>query len=426
MAEEKRMQKPHYESLSAFLEGKESEANPKRMNANSEHPWEYDFKYQYTHGNANKYWNLDEERDSIKRLLKYKIERKDCEEAKPPFDCDGSGEDKERDVCWLTREIYRLLWGWMDKGNPKESYEKGTVSRYAYLSVASFLSFGPDTMNSYMTVLEHALKIDEGKNIFEDFQKKINDRYFDGKETQKAISVLFLYRLLIEMADEGIILSEYIPSAISYADLEDFAEKCHTLGNFTLVPAGFNTDRAGKFNDFWDQSLLYLKQKAQENSALGFERAFTKYINYFFLWDYAIYNGKEGKRAEYHVKSLFSKKFQSAGVQDGSEILVSGIREMPLLEETQIFLENVFWAIRRRGIFMTAMLQLQQEIGEEKYSRLRNDIFAVDTCYKGFDCVIARVVEWLNDNDWVLPDTVRKTLEKEWTVPESKVEPSSK
>lgn len=424
MAEKKRMQKPHYESICAFLKGEESTANPECSNANSENPWEYDFKYQYDNGNANKYWNLDEERDSIKRFLKYKIERKDCEEARPPFDCDGTGEGKEKFVCLLTRQIYRTLWGWMDEKNPAETnIEKRTVKRYAYLSTVSFLSFGPDTMNSYMTVLKHALEISDGKNILEDFRKKINDRYFNGKKNQKEISELFLYRLLIEMADEGINLSEYIPSEIPYTDLEKFAEKYHALGNFTLVPAGFNTDRAGKFNDFWDQSLLYLKQKAQENSALGFERAFTKYINYFFLWDYTICGRK---KAEYHVKSLFSEKFKSTGVPYKSDILVNGTREMPTSDETKTFLSNVLWAIRRRGIFMTAMLQLQQEIGEEKYSRLRNDIFAVDTCYKGFDCVIARVVEWLNDNDWVLPDTVRKTLEKEWTVPESKVEPSSK
>lgn len=390
MAEKKRMQKPHYESICAFLKGEESTANPECSNANSENPWEYDFKYQYDNGNASKYWNLDEEKDALRRFLKYK------HDAANEFDCDGSGE---RYSCDLTREIYRALWSWQDKD------EKGNKKRFGSLASCALIAFGPDTMNSFMTTFIHFLKLVQSEKL-------------------NAISTKTIYEQFVNNSG---VLEEYCKTQDLAELWESFAVYTHSIGNFILVPAGFNGKRgmSSAIHDFWDLSLVYLKHMVQEKSYFSMADAFTKYINMFFLWDYVSYSED---RKDYRIKSLLSNDFvMNISTCSNNHLGISDVdSSMPTLHEIGEFLLNVRWAIRRRGIFMTAMLQLQQEIGEEKYSRLRNDIFAVDTCYKGFDCVIARVVEWLNDNDWVLPDTVRKTLEKEWTVPESKVEPSSK
>lgn len=391
-------QEPRYESIADFLAG-------------DINPWEYDFKYQYENINPTLYWNLNSEQDNIIRLLKYKVERKDGK-AGGRFDCDGSGTGEEKYVCWLTREIYRTLWDWQDEINPNEKEKKKRrVKRYGPLGSNEWLSFGPDTMNSFLTLFNYALETSKKKNVLSDYKNFINEKYFNGKDKQKNVSITFLYRLLVEHKDDtGVDLSDYLNDLGFW---KAYAAKHHTIGNFVLVPAGYNPDRNSMFHDFWNLSLQYLKQQASGNAWLSKSCIFERYINYFFLWDYV---ACDEEKSTYYVKSLLLNEFQS-GNEYNSSYLVSD-RAMPTEKEIPIFLENALWVIRRRGIFMTAMLQLQADkekggIGLDMYNKLRAEIFASALCYHGFGEVLWRILDWLDRDKILLPEKVCEFLKKE-------------
>lgn len=375
-------------------------------------PWEYDFKYQYENYDSEMFWNLDDDEDTaIERLLKYKIEYKVKEKIgkkveekinnkiKNAFDCDGCGAGVEMFVCWLTRQIYRTLWDWKDVKAESER----TVKHYGPLGTNVWqLNFGPDTMNSFIKLFNHTLENTAGeKNILCEHKEFINNNYYGGKDKQQHVSQLFLYRLLVEHKyDKGIDLGCYLPDD-SLKSWGTYAEVYHTIGNFVLVPEGFNTYRCDEFNDFWDRSLQYLKRQMNENAWLRASHVFERYINYFFLWDYVFYRDKSG----YYVKSLLSNEFPKNDGYSGGEP-ISG-KSMPTKEETAIFLKNVPDAIRRRGIFMTAMLQLQAS-RPELYKKLKKEVFATANCYCGYADVLSAMM-----GKSTLPDTVVNILMEE-------------
>lgn len=400
---QERSQRPYCGSVENFLEiGKSQEKAEKFKN-----PWEYDFKYEYSNENSDKYWNLDEETDVIKRLLKYKANDNG-------FDCDGTGE---KDACELPREIYRRLWDWVDICNSQKK-------RYGAIGLDSISIYGPDTMNSFMTLFCSVLKEQKGKNtgntILDDYKGRIEELY-DLK--QRHISSLFLYRLFVEQEEKiKVRLEDYLNSDLTL--WHRYAEICHVIGNFVLVPAGFNPKRSNMFKDFWDLSLLYLKGQVKDNIWLSSSNLFVKYINYFFLWDYVICNEKQ---SDYYVKSMLlnSDIFMSVS-EYRTDVLLSHDRQMP--DETEIpdFIENAQWTVKRRGIFMTAMLRLQAEIGGEKYGKLRKEVFAADTPYENFEAVIEIILKWL-ENNGITADEITETLntlkaEQKWeTVIEQKL-----
>ena len=190
---------------------------------------------------------------------------------------------------------------------------------------------------------------------------------------------------------------------------KNYAETSHVIGNFVLVPAGFNPKRSNMFKDFWDLSLLYLKGQVKDNIWLSSSNLFVKYINYFFLWDYVIRNDDRDDRFDYYIKSEFSDNFTSAN-EYRSDLLVSPDRQMPNKTEISNFIKNAQWAVKRRGIFMTAMLRLQAEKSDE-YDSLRSEIFAADKCYDGYKKVIEEISKKI-----ALPSTVKDILreEPEW------------
>lgn len=331
-----RAQMPHYRSVENLLTKKESVIKAEKHEdgyivphiASPENPWDYDFKYEYENGNKEKYWNLDEEENTIIRLLKYRTDDNG-------YDCDGSGKHG----CDLTREIYRKLWDWQDGESKKLPY--GKIGKEGWMA-------GPETMNSFFIAFKYASDV-PGKG-------KIDTKLYQ----QVVILQEKLNKFLLEKKDEKI--------------WKEYAKNYHTLGNFVLVPAGFNTFRANQCNDFWDLSLFYLKQEVN-NLWLQRDGIFTKYINYFFLWDYVCRNG-----SEYQVKSLV----------DGSLVEENMSRNLQPMETT-LFLENVLRVIRRRGIFMTAMLRIEKAIGKEKYAELREKVFLTSETYSGYGGVIKEI-----------------------------------
>lgn len=231
-------EKTPYSKVSVFLENEKSNRNT----GGSLVPlWEYDFKYECeNHGkNANKFWNLDKEQDSIRRLLKYKHNGN--------FDCDGSGEGKEEYLCRLSRDIYRKLWGWNDGD---KNAEKKT--RYGYCvdsdskSKPMSMQFGPDTMNSFITVFDHLNSLLKEKGLRSEVNKK---KVRDKSGGRVRVKAPYYYTLLVDIADSNPKLkpadflkkcSEEIAENIY---ISEFAVYTHALGNFVLVPAYFNNYR---------------------------------------------------------------------------------------------------------------------------------------------------------------------------------------
>ena len=168
-------------------------------------------------------------------------------------DCDGSDGKNV-----LTLDVYKKLWNW-----EKEYYSSGVISTPNFQG-----EFGGDTMNSMQTtfnaLMGYALSKSENSNLRQ-YQKN-NYSFMDCLQ----IYCNYPKELLFELQKE--------PDFIRFADLY------HTIGNMVLVPRRFNSGRYGKTFDFWDSSLVWLKNDgfSYGNQLLFDKRNFTKYINYFY------------------------------------------------------------------------------------------------------------------------------------------------
>lgn len=154
----------------------------------------------------------------------------------------------------------------------------------------------------------------------------------------------------------------------------NFAVLTHTIGNFTLVPRmedkfekGFNSYRGFKYGDYWDISLQHLLKD-------GFNKdkdKFQKYIDTFFLWDYV--------DEEYNPLSLFMK-------YNDFTIRKLGIRFDEVDNNNyQNFLDNVEYAIKRRGKFMVYMLCNIREYNDFKSKTSIEKIKKYNAVINNFD-----------------------------------------
>lgn len=219
----------------------------------------------------------------LEQFLRYKKADKAFKGRK--FDCDNSNA-----TCDLTFQLYRCLWGWPDAlMSDAEAENRPTQGR---LSSWGEMAFGGDTMNSVATILG------------------MYRRAFPSRDPEPVFSV--------------------------------FAQLTHCIGNLVLVPYGFNRGRYGKTKDFWDASLAWLRRDGFQ--AMRPEN-FTKYINFFFLWDYVSLDGNGG----YQVKPLFGGRERLDRESRWAEIKP---------EEIPGFCDTVCNCIRRRGKFMALLLYL--------------------------------------------------------------------
>lgn len=232
------------------------------------------------------------------------------------FDCDSSN-----DTCELSADIYETLWGWNLKKRQTQA-GKFDVNGEAVL-------FGPDTMNTGATMLNEYVK----------------------KEYEFAkCSVKKLYECIV-LKEAGNISGDQIQK------LEDifgeFLRASGTIGNFTLVPLGFNVKRYQKVKDNWPRSLKLLSDNTKEefNRELGCgednhiiwdKSLFVCYVNMTFQWEFCEFI-KEYKGCEEHVS-----------------------------ERQKEICDTLARLIERRGIFMTAMLKLATGCGCEKLKAEKN------------------------------------------------------
>lgn len=244
-------------------------------------------------------------------------------------DCDGSGGDGK-----LAIDLYEKLW------KRKEGACVGNYFLELNNSTFGKNRFGGDTMNSAQTTMDILLKSIVPLNSV--YSKSLHGQY----SANFYIQLYAKYRELLVKDLEKI------------NGLKSFLGSYHTLGNFVLVPAGFNKDRYNNTSDFWDSSLVWLKKFGYKSEKTDFSNTdFEKYINYFFLWDYVDGSDNKGK---YKIKKLFNSHYK---IEEGDDFEKTKANWTSLSadnkDEAEQFLKNAVNFINSRGKFMTAMLMIQ-------------------------------------------------------------------
>lgn len=317
----------------------------------AEKPWEFNFDLLTKN---EKFKNI---RNAFERYISYKAtamdpgkryvyphvgnfvsdRSKDCQGV---YDPDGWNFEDHYHLIW---EIYGILWGW-------HSQENFNGSAYGKIAGVEGCRFGADSMNSIQNTL---------RRVIDDMpvEKRANPKGFTNSKAY------FIECYLGENNEE-------FRKAIDTPLINEYINSFHTLGNFVLVPAGFNGFRGtnNTIGDFWNRSLRYLKEEGYKDKRFADEygefkpEAFNRYINRFFLWDHVAKNANG-----YCVKS--------ANIENMSE-----------------FFETTVKKIKLRGMFMTAMLMIA---ARGKYHTLQEKIFNSDECYDGF-CDIIEQIEAAN------------------------------
>lgn len=292
-------------------------------------------------------------------------------------DCDGSDGRNA-----LTLDVYKKLWNW-EKGY----YSSGVISTPNFQG-----EFGGDTMNSMQTtfnaLMGYALSKSENSSLRQ-YQKN-NYSFMDCLQ----IYCNYPKELLFELQKE--------PDFIRFADLY------HTIGNMVLVPRRFNSGRYGKTFDFWDSSLVWLKNDgfSYGNQLLFDKRNFTKYINYFYLWDYV-----ESVNGEYRVKPLFNSHSNIENGNVDNSLPWTNISNEQALKQ---FLKNACENISKRGFFMSILMRLRgadnpklKEISDEYFNIIQGD-FLNNVHMDGYNDAVTILLRLLenfddkNDKDYKL------------------------
>ena len=270
----------------------------------------------------------------IYRNIDKKTDKKNDENEKNVrlFDCDSWNGSND-----LMDEIYDRLWrNKMNKWGCSSSHDK----------------FGGDTMNSFATTF-HALFCDE-----DSFLAYKNDiKSIESEEKKKFYDVL-----------------------------REYAKLTGCLGNFVLVPKGFNGYRglAGTIKDYWDLSLHELRCDRSGQGWLDqVDMPFNKYINLFFLWDYV--SGK--KNGGYRARPLF--KSHEAILMREKMVLPRKADVEGASDDFSEFTKNANRCILRRGAFMSAMLRISAKC-QDSYDKIV-DYLATDASLGSMEDVIEQL-----------------------------------
>ncbi|MDN4605905.1 hypothetical protein [Sporosarcina highlanderae] len=121
-----------------------------------------------------------------------------------------------------------------------------------------------------------------------------------------------------------------------YKALEKFAEHSHTIGNFIMVPKGYNAGRYSRTGDYWDLTLIDLKKIiAQENCNLDYK---------WYAENYHLFN----------LEKYFKKNVSEYTIEENEPILLfenhSFQHKKPIGEEVKEFASNVTSLISDRGL----------------------------------------------------------------------------
>lgn len=300
---------------------------------NEEKPYEYCLEFEY--GNSD-YMTLD----PIVRYLTYKSTGITVDKNKTGFskaesfcvqslstygnipDCDGSDGRS-----LLTLDVYNKLWNW-EKGY----YSSGEIKTQSFKG-----EFGGDTMNSMQTTFNAVMKntLEKPENNALGQYRKNNYSFMDCLQVYCDVP----QRLISELHKEP--------------EFTRFVNLYHTIGNMVLVPRRFNSGRYSKTYDFWDSSLVWLKKDGfyYGQNQMFDKRDFTKYINYFYLWNYV-----DCVNGEYKVKPLFESH---NNIENGDVNDTAVWTNLVTKQDVKQFLNNACKNITTRGLFMTILLRLK-------------------------------------------------------------------
>lgn len=314
-------------------------------------PYDYQFDFKYLLGNYYiTYKKREDYNDMWEKLAKCetltgenisapdpillwyiyrKIDKKTDENEKNGrlFDCDSWNRSND-----LMDEIYDRLWrNKMDEWGCSSSRDK----------------FGGDTMNSFATTFNA----------------------FSGKESYE------------ESFDD------YKEKKEFYDVLREYAKLTGCLGNFVLVPKGFNGYRgpASTIRDYWDLSLHELRCDRSGQGWLDqVDMPFNKYINLFFLWDYV--SGK--KNGGYRARPLF-KRHEAILMREKMVLPRNAVPPKEGGNDFSEFTKNANRCILRRGAFMSTMLRISVEYSDS-YDKIVKDL-ATDASLGSMEDVIKQL-----------------------------------
>lgn len=276
-------------------------------------------------------------------LLKYKSLPKFCD-----YDCDGTiRKDYLRQgfYSWFAREIYRTLWNWKDLCEVKsEDLRLATIRQFGDSCYEDGVRMGPDTMNSFWITFSAYLILNHG-DLYKWNNFKNTVQFRDGENGRQR-----------DRADRIRELIEKDKNHIGSRAVVEFAGLVHTLGNMSLVPARYNGYRGTNpcLKDYFDLSLDNLRHDWDGSHFLGKdekarENSFIHYINTFFLWDYV-----DGHYETVPLCGSHKKQFE---IQRESKKLYPKTA-LPVKEEIDDLCGSINFRIRRRSLFMIAMLRI--------------------------------------------------------------------
>lgn len=276
-------------------------------------------------------------------------------------DCDGWGGR-----CKLAIDLYQQLWGW----------KEGDSSLYRAVEP---IVLGGDTFNSVQTTLNRYIH-----NIVEN-DSEYKQHIMPGGNA----SIRFCIQLYC-LYGKG-----FIEQLVKNEELSRFVNLTHSMGNLVLIPGGYNRSRgmAKEIRDYADLSLFNLlhdcdgKAKYFGEDSKEREKRFNRYINFLFLWDYV----EKSAEGIYEVRPLCDshrlkmQTWDSLGIWDDKNVL-------PKKEELEDLCRNINRGIARRGVFMTAMLEISMKF-PDVYALLMQKVFLTERVYDGYGEVIAAVKE---------------------------------
>lgn len=198
------------------------------------------------------------------------------------------------------------------------------------------------------------------------------------------------------------------------AGFSDICKLSGCIGNYVLVPAYFNVNRIktiGKKDDNWQAALTHLQNngwkhmldyaknnsnifgeckdveseacaKAEEIYGKFEQEYFIQYINTMFLWDYVRVD-----KENYDVLDLGHNKTDDKTNKP---------------DKTN-WLQNIHYAIKKRGIFMSAMLMITVIDKTEENSQLNKNRKPNDEV----------VEDW---NEWKVSDIYKKIMKKVFCI----------
>ena len=227
-------------------------------------PWEYDFKYEIYENSIL----VEEMKDKPIELL--------LETWK---DDKVYGYIKETEDSDLAQCIYKILWGFHSKNASKykDDVDADVMNSFWYTFKYYLRSVDQVFVENGFN-RDGPIKCDKG--LGDDVTRgKFKDKYegqFKLWEETLGISKNFWLSFILDNIDYFL----YADKLKVASELKKYAALTHTIGNFTLVPKGYNSGRGG--NDYWDYALE--KMKNQDLSV--FDGGFNHYIDNFHMSDY--------------------------------------------------------------------------------------------------------------------------------------------